>query len=82
MRRARFATSTGRLQLLWQESSTSDRWLRGPLYRENLIDDRAVEEALEDDPQWLDERGISLSPEDLGELMAHLPNAPGPVMSF
>lgn len=27
------------LQLLWQEASTSDQWLVGPLFRENLIDD-------------------------------------------
>jgi hypothetical protein len=35
----------GSLQLLWQESSISDRWARGPLYRENLIDYATIENA-------------------------------------
>jgi hypothetical protein len=72
----------GTLQLLWQESSISDRWSRGPLYRENLIDDGALEELLEDDPNWLAEAGISLSVAELNRLLAELPHADGPVLSF
>lgn len=66
----------GSLQLLWQESSISDCWSLGPLHRENLIDDGALEE----DSDWLVE--IPLSVEELGRLLAELPNADGPVMSF
>lgn len=72
----------GTLQLLWQESSISDRWSRGPLYRENLIDDGALEELLEGDPNWLAEAGISLSVAELNRLLAELPHADGPVLSF
>lgn len=43
----------GTLQFLWQQSSASDRWSLGPLYRENLIDDSALEELLDADPDWL-----------------------------
>lgn len=70
----------GSLQLLWQESSISDRWSRGPLHRENLIDDGALEDLLKEDPDWLTE--IPLSVEELSRLLAELPNADGPVMSF
>jgi hypothetical protein len=70
----------GTLQLLWQESSISDRWSRGPLHRENLIDDGALDELLEEDSAWLAE--IPLSVEELGQVLAELPNADGPVMSF
>ncbi|MGN6817019.1 MAG: hypothetical protein ACTHK3_13205 [Solirubrobacterales bacterium] len=70
----------GSLQLLWQESSISDRWSRGPLHRENLIDDGALEDLLEEDPDWLAE--MPLSAEELSQLLAELPNADGPVMSF
>lgn len=72
----------GTLQLLWQESSISSRWSRGPLYRENLIDDGALEELLEDDPNWLAEAGIPLSVAELNRLLAELPHADGPVVSF
>lgn len=69
----------GSLLLLWQESSISDRWSRGPLHRENLIDDGALEDLLEEDPDWLAE--ISLSAEELRQLLAELPSVDGPVMS-
>lgn len=70
----------GSLQLLWQEPSISDRWSRGPLYRENLIDDRAPEDLLEEDPDWLAE--VPLSVEELDQALAELPSADGPVTSF
>ena len=72
----------GRSSYLWQESSISDRWSQGLLHRENLIDDGALEELLEDDPDWLAEAGISLSAKELNQLLAELPDADGPVMSF
>lgn len=72
----------GTLQLLWQEPSISDRWSQGPLYRENLIDDGALEELLEDDPGWLAGAGIALTPGKLQELLSGLPNADGPVVSY
>jgi hypothetical protein len=53
-----------------------------PLYRENLIDDGALEELLEDDPNWLAEAGISLSVAELNRPLAELPHAGGPVLSF
>lgn len=70
------------LQLLWQESSILDRWSRGPLYRENLIDDGALAERLEDEPGWLAEAGIPLSVAELNRLLGELPHADGPVVSF
>jgi hypothetical protein len=48
----------GSLQLLWQESSISDRWSRDPLHRENLINNGVREELLGHDPDWLTEAGI------------------------
>ncbi|MGN6257129.1 MAG: hypothetical protein ACTHN3_05170 [Solirubrobacterales bacterium] len=72
----------GSVQLLWQESSMSDRWLSGPLYRENLIDDDALEDLLENDPHCLTEAGISLSRDEFWALLTDLPEAPGPVLSF
>jgi hypothetical protein len=72
----------GTLQLLWQESSISDHWSRGPLYRENLIDDGALEELLKDDPGWLGESGIPLAVPELSQLLGELPNADGLVLSF
>jgi hypothetical protein len=62
----------GTLQFLWQENSTSDRWSRGPLYREHLMDDEELGEAIEDDPRWLDEREISLPLDSLYEVLARL----------
>jgi hypothetical protein len=72
----------GTLQLLWQETSTSDQWLVGPLFRENLIDDGDLKEQLGADPDWLADRDIFVSPTELSTLMSTLPSAPGPVMSF
>jgi hypothetical protein len=72
----------GTLQLLWQESSISDRWSRGPLCRENLIDDGTLQEHLDDDPDWLAGAGISLSSAELRGLLAGLPNADGPMVSY
>jgi hypothetical protein len=73
----------GTLQLLWQVSSVSDRWSRGALCRENLIDDGELEELLENEPDWLTEAGISLSVAELTSLMtAALPTAEEPVLSF
>lgn len=72
----------GTLQFLWQVNSTSDHWSRGPLYREHLIDDEELVGAIEDDPRWLDEREISLPLDSLREMLARLPNAPGPVMGL
>ena len=67
---------------LWQESSTSNRWLTGPLFQENLIDDGELKELLDDDPDWLADRELSLPREELVALIAQLPNAPGPVIRF
>ncbi len=72
----------GTLQFLWQENSISDHWLRGPLYREHLIDGEELELEIANDPQWLDECEIPLPFDSLCELLAGLPAAPGPVMSF
>jgi hypothetical protein len=68
----------GTLQLLWQESSISDRWSRDPLCRENLIDDGTLQERLIDDPDWLAGAEISLSLAELRGLLAGLPNVVAP----
>ena len=72
----------GSLQLLWQESSTSDRWSRGPLYREHLMDDQELEELVGDDPDWLVEAEISMPLGELRRLLAGLPSSDQPVVSF
>lgn len=72
----------GSLVFLWQEVSTSDRWLTGPLFQENLIDDSELKELLDGDPDWLADREISLAREEVVAVIAQLPNAPGPVTRF
>lgn len=72
----------GTLQLLWQESSSSDRWQRGPLCEEHLIDFQELEERLDHEPEWLEEAEISLPLADLGRVLAELPSAEHPVMSW
>jgi hypothetical protein len=72
----------GSLNFLWQEESTSERWLIGPLYREHLRDIEEVEELLEGDAGWLVDNGIPVSPDELGAVLGELPETPGPVVSF
>lgn len=72
----------GGFAFLWQEASTSDRWLLAPLFRENLIDDDELRELLEADPDWLSDRGITMSRDEMAAVLAQLPNAPGSVMTF
>lgn len=70
----------GKLQLLWQESSSS-RWSRGPLYRQNLINDEDLEDQVDADPDWL--KAICPLPVvELRSVLATLPKADSPVMSF
>jgi hypothetical protein len=72
----------GSLQLLWQESSISDRWARGLLYRENLIDDATIEERAEDDPRWLPSSSLVLPLPDLLGLLGRIPSAPDRVVDY
>jgi hypothetical protein len=70
----------GELKFLWEEAPASDRWLIGPLFREHLIEISDIEEAMEEESEWLVDRGISVSLADLSEVLSGLPEAPGPVM--
>jgi hypothetical protein len=72
----------GSLQLLWQESAISDRWARGPLHRESLIDDATIEERAEDDPRWLSGANLALPLPDLLGLLKRIPSAPGRVVDY
>lgn len=71
----------GTLILLWQEHSTSDQWLTGPLFIENLVDIETIEESLSNDPDWLSDRDVTQSLADVQAVFTQLPHAPGPVMS-
>lgn len=72
----------GALQLLWQEHSTSDRWLVGPLCSENLIDADSPEDTGFDAAEWIDDEGLSFTVDQLHAALDALPSAPGPVMRF
>lgn len=72
----------GALQLLWQEDATSERWFRGPLYRESLIDLEEVEDRLAAEPGWFEAAEIHMDLSDLGRLIADLPSSDTPVLSF
>lgn len=72
----------GTLYLIWQESSTSDRWLIGPVYRDHLPAVEDIEETLESEPDWLGGLGISVSLTELRDLLLEFPIAPGPVVTF
>jgi hypothetical protein len=64
----------GQLEMLWVEPRT-DEWHSGPLCRENLIGNEELAEsegALE----------LGVTDEGLQRLLAALPTAPGPVISF
>jgi hypothetical protein len=71
----------GTLQLLWQESSLSSRWSRGPLDRQNLINDEDLEDRVDADPDWL-KAMCPLPLVELRSVLATLPKADSPVMSF
>jgi hypothetical protein len=72
----------GSLQLLWQESAISGRWARGPLYRENLIDDATIEERAKGDVHWLSSANLALPLPDLLGLLVRIPSAPDRVVDY
>jgi hypothetical protein len=72
----------GTLQLLWQEDATSERWFRGPLYLESLIDLEEVEDRLAAEPGWFEVAEIHMDLSELGRLIADLPSSDTPVLGF
>lgn len=72
----------GSLQLMWTESSMSNRWARTPLHRENLIGDRDFEDRVEADPDWLPETGLALPTVDVLRVLSTLPHGEGAGLSL
>jgi hypothetical protein len=72
----------GTLWRLWEESPISGRWSRGRLFREHLVNDEMLDERDEDDPGWVSQKGICLSPAELRELLTGLPGANGFVFQY
>lgn len=69
---------SGELMLLWTDSQANDTWQLGPLYGDHLLSGETVEERIE----YVEGDLGDVNPELVERIVADLPCAPGPVMSY